>query len=292
MAEVNTSTHPITVNGVRLDTLAYNIETKTGWAHLPSRRGGNAEVAGRHGTLFVPNKKFDNGQLTLSMWVSHLHPDGTEPVDKYHQWRKNLDTLMDLFDSSYSLIDVVMHVGPGDDRRFWCDLNTAVDPEMFGQIFGKFKISLDVPGVFGESLSEITQNLPSGTAAIGTHNLTSFAGGTAPMEDLKLRIVGPITNPTVTCVKSGHFVQYQGSVAAGEVWYVNAATSATRKGAGLAWNADNSGQNVSGQTVAGGAFLPLLFGLAHGSPPVIRLDGSGTGTGTYLAVRGLRKYRG
>src|SRR3982751_5668716 len=100
---VTTSAIPMTVDGTRLDTLAWNIETITGRIGVPGVRGANAQVPGRHGSIFTPNKTYDEREFVLSMWVNGCDVDGLIPggSSDLAEFRKNVDTLSLLFGKRY-----------------------------------------------------------------------------------------------------------------------------------------------------------------------------------------------
>lgn len=289
----NTSSHPITVNGTRLDTYAYNIEKKDGWANIAGRIGSNAKVPGRHGSIWVPNKRHDEGEFILSMWVSHKDVDGNiVGSDPYFQFRKNLDALVTLLDSSYALLDVRQQIGPTpatDTRQAFCEFVGSLKPDLFGNQYGKFTVALAIPAVFWQDLATQDWAGPTGAGAISVNTVTTMAGATAPMEDLQFQVVGPITNPRVTDVATGHYVQLNATVSAGETWEVDASKWTTVTGTATGWT--GTGTNRTSITTAVGMHSPRLFALAPGSAPSVQLGGSGTAAATQLKIRSRRKFK-
>src|SRR5689334_4925585 len=102
----NTSTIPVTIDGVRLDTLAYNIETLEGRMSFPGSRGENAIVPGDDGSIFIPNKSFEDTTKTLKMWVRGADVNGLVPImsTRMAEFRSNMDRLFRLFAKKNSLI--------------------------------------------------------------------------------------------------------------------------------------------------------------------------------------------
>lgn len=290
---VNTSSHPWTVNGNRLDTLAHNIELKDGWVNAPGMRGANARVPGRHGELWVPNKRYEPGFAVLSMWVSHTDADGM-PVgtDKYFQMRKNFDALMNIFESSYGLLDVRQQIGPSavtDVRQALCEVTNVITPNFEGNIFGKFKVGLEIPGVFWQDVSTQDWTSPTGAAAIATHNVTTMQGATAPMEDLQFQVYGPLTSARVTDTRTGHYIQLNEAIPSGQIWEVDTSKWTSVVGAAPGFN--GTGTNKTAVTTAAGLHSPRLFALARGNPPSVQLAGTGTSALTKLVIRSRRKYK-
>lgn len=96
------------VDGIPLSTLAFNVQNRSAGWHVPAKRGDNLSIPGRHGALWVPNKPFDQGALTLSMWAVGAEEDGRLPDDdnRSKQCRENLDKLTALFAQAHKLLEV------------------------------------------------------------------------------------------------------------------------------------------------------------------------------------------
>lgn len=285
----NTSTHPITVNGARLDTWAYNISVKDGWANTPDKRTPNLVVPGRNGELWTPGKRNGPAYMYLSMWVSHMDVDGNIPnADRYYNFRKNFDTLCALLDSTYSLLDVRQNIGNGEVRQAFCEVAKGLSPAFKGNLFGEFKVELKLPYPFWQDIATQDFSSPTGASAIAQHNVTTMAGSTAPIEDLIFQVKGPITNPRLTDVKSGHWIQLTNTIVTGSIWEVDCEkwTSVTGTATGFTGN----GASVIQQTSSSGIMRPRLFALAPGNPPSVQLSGTGSGAGTQLVIRSRRKF--
>lgn len=103
------------LDGKDLSTLAWNVkERSAGWS-VPGKSGDNVKVPGRHGAFWVPNKTYDEGRLTLSMWAAGCHEDGSMPhsEDGRKQVRDNLDHLTSLFSNSRRLLTLRQVTGDG-----------------------------------------------------------------------------------------------------------------------------------------------------------------------------------
>ena len=66
----------LTVNGLSLHTVAIGVETKTGRLNVPGLRGTNLVVPGRSGSIWTPNKPFEEGRVVLSMFILGCDDDG------------------------------------------------------------------------------------------------------------------------------------------------------------------------------------------------------------------------
>ena len=62
-----TTDEVLTVNGVALNTLAYNITSFTGRIRVPGRRGADSIVPGRHGSIRSPGKRYEAAEVVLTM---------------------------------------------------------------------------------------------------------------------------------------------------------------------------------------------------------------------------------
>lgn len=290
----NTSTHPWTVNGTRLDTYAYNIREKKGWLFVPGYNSSNLEVPGRGGEIWVPGKRRDVGQVTLAMsvWGRDVN-DAPVGSDQYATWRANMDTLLALFDSTYGLLDVRQQISASITRQAFCECPIAIDPEKVENWGADFKVLLRNPTVYWQDTADVTFTSPISAAAVALHSATQFLGATAPMEDLYLVVDGSITNPRITDERTGHYIQLNATIAAGTQWVVNTSTWSSRTGSAIEFT--DTGTIRTDITVSDGMHLPRLFALSPASSPAvapqIRLGGTGTGANTRLRVRGRRKFQ-
>lgn len=303
---VYTSKNPIVIvngsNTVRLDTLAYNIETRSGVASgLSATRSGAVEVAGRSGTFFRAGAKREESPIVLSLWVTDDDVNG-QPQSGYESWRENIDTLNQLFDTSTRQIEIREYVtaigAPGTSlvgkayRRAFCEVRATIEPDMEDRWYGPYKVQLINNNVYWEDSVVTTFVSPTGTPAVATHTITALQGSTAPIEDALITVTGPITNPTLTCPETGSTLRHTASVPAGQQWCVNTTTYQSAKGAGIEasiFAGNPAGTSVVASTVYTGPHNPTMFPIA-GSPPKVQLSGSGAGTGTNLKIVARKKF--
>ena len=90
------SAFPITVDGVSLDTVAWNIDAKVRtWA---GARAADVVLPGVDGVAPSLNDDLDSSVMTLSMWVIGTNTSGLVPLGNgIAQARDNLDQLVHLF---------------------------------------------------------------------------------------------------------------------------------------------------------------------------------------------------
>lgn len=297
---VNTSRWPVTVDGTRLDTLAWNIETRQGRDTEAAVAGENLDTGMRDGVIWTPHKKRGPGRLVLSMWVGGTDEDGAVPAgnDDYFKYTTNLDNLKRMFGVTHRLLDVRLQMDVAGDniRQAMCEKTTIITPDMFAgyPYTAKFAVELTIPGAFLQDVADSNYDsdilIPAGITTGTVVSLPApFPQATAPMRDLYVVVDGPATNPKVTDNRNGHYVQFNGVVANGSQWVVNTALWTSKLGVGIAFT--QGGTDVYGQTVFAGGHSPSMFGItADPLGPQVRIDGTGFGANTRLRIRGKVKY--
>jgi hypothetical protein len=290
---VNTSAYPVTVDGVRLDTFAWNISTKQGRDASPGMSGSNFESGQTDGEIWVPNKRAAPGRAVLSMWVGGTDADGVVPADSYLKYRQNLDQLYRMFSVTHRLLDVrqQIDVAGAQIRQALCEVGAIIDPEMLTNFpyTGKFAVELRIPGAFWQSVADVNYDSNVGLVANTTIDLPVFAPSTAPMRKQYIVLDGPATNPRMIDNRNGHWLQLNAAVPVGQQWVVNTELWTSRVGAGIAFT--QGGTDKFSVTEFAGGHSPSLFGItADPLGPQIRIEGSGFGAGTRLRLRGKLQY--
>lgn len=293
----NTSRWPITVDGVRLDTYAWNVRTRAGRDLAAAVKTPNIDAPLLNGELWVPGKKTGPGRMVLQMWVQGCDANGLPPADgdSYWVYRQNLDQLNRMFGVRHRLLDVQQTVRntPATIRQALCEVTAVIDPSMnVPSVYSSgFTVEFTIPGAFWQDLAD--SNFDSGTSITSgtTYQLTTFAAATAPCEDLYLVIDGPATNPTWVDQPSGHFIALNRALLAGEQWVVDTTNWTSKIGAGIAFT--TGGTSVASQTSYGGYLAPKMFGLTPLSPnPRVIVTWTAGGTSaTRARIRGKVKYQ-
>lgn len=292
-----TSDRPITVDGVRLDTLAWNI-TRISRA-VAARRSADVDVPGVDGVLPSLNDTLEPALFGLDMFVRGTNEDGTVPANPGARttFRNNLDELVHLFGKRHTLLDVRETVAVGVERRAWAKVQDAITPEVneSGSV-GTFTIGMVLPYGVWEDVD--TQDWFGPTGATQTAQaIPTLTGASERIMDALFLVYGPVTNPRLTDPATGAYVQFSGVVPDGSQWRVNVATWTSRTmNVGSGWATDTTGTDVQAATTHGGtvgqaAFLPLVPTRNGGSRIVqVALSGSGMGAATKVCVRARRKY--
>lgn len=287
----NTSLIPITVDGVRLDTLAWNIETLDGRLSVPGLRGEDPIVPGLDGVVYVPNKSADAGSMTLTMWVRGSDADGLVPFgsSQMAEFRKNLAALVTMFGVRHRLLDV-RQTWPAGDIQWMAQVvqpydfsANAVNPR------AKFAVELNIPQTYGRDVSTTDYTSASALTTGTTLTLAAYAGLTAPISDAILVVRGPATNPRLTNPDTGEWVQYNGTIATGTDWRIDCAQWDTRTGAAIGLAGAGGTIQVAGTTYAGGG-APFMRLHPRSGGPQLTLTGSGFGAGTQVLARARRRF--
>lgn len=289
------SPHPVFVDGVRLDSSAWNIDVKTrAWA---SSRNGDVTIPGVDGVAASLNDDLEASTMTLSMWVLGTDENGAVPSGStgMAKCRDNLDQLVHLFGKRHALLNVSEVVDTaGNQRQAYCKVADTVTPEITAGGRAKFTVTLSVlEGMWQDvNTSDWSQ---SGLTSGNFYEVTTLQGATGPISDAVFTVTGPVTNPELRDFTTNAYIRLNAVLPAGSVWRVNSGTWATRYGAGLTFGSlDTAGTDAQSVTVFGGGnarFLRLQPGLVSGARRVqVSLTGSGITGSTAVGVRARRKF--
>lgn len=273
----------LTVDGVSLQTVAYNVELRSDRWSMAGPRGSNAVVPGMRGALWTPNKVGEELEWGLGMWIVGADPaTGLIVADRRIQIQANLDKLTRLFGKRYGLLDVRQLRADGTTRQTLCEVTAQIDfTSMAGATRAEFGVALRSPDGCWKDIADRTQIVVSGTGS--TVDVSSqFGQATLPMDDLVYVVTGPITNPILTDSLSGAWIQYTGSLLATDTWTVDAS----------AWTSKKNTTDVIAATTKGNGgprFLTLTPDAVTGNC-VLTLGGTGKSSATQVQVTGRRRY--
>jgi hypothetical protein len=150
------------------------------------------------------------------MQVSTINPatglDGATPDAQRANFDKNLDALSRIF-YRRNLMDVRRTLSDGTVRQAWCRTISGAKPTRVGLSAGRLVFDLQLPYSFWQ---DVANQVQAGVATNAANvALGNFAAGTAPISDMQIGLVGPLTNPKVTDVESGAWVQYNAVIPTG-----------------------------------------------------------------------------
>jgi hypothetical protein len=292
-----TSDRPLSVDGVRLDTLAFNILAIQ--RATAGRRAADLEVPGVDGVLPSLNDPLNAATLGLQMLVRGTDADGlVPPAGAAETFQDNLDELVHLFGKRHALLDLQQTQADGTVRRAWAKVLDAIAPEMNQPgSAAQFSVGLSLPYGVWEDVAATDWAGAAGAASGTAQEVTTLRGATERIQDAVVLVQGPVTNPRLTDPATGAYVQLNQTLVGTSLWRVNVGTWASRYGAGLGLgSADTTGTSGAAATVYGGtrrqtAFLPLVPVREAGERRVkIALSGGGMTAATQVSVRARRKF--
>lgn len=206
----------IIIDGVRLDTYAFAITSRTGWDSLPGLTGENIRVSGRDGEVWSP-KDYAAGLMSLDLFVQGTNAAGTVPNGSTAgaTFRSNMDSLLAIFGKRSGLIAVEKEMEDGSIRRNNAEVTAVVTPEYLGgDHVATLKVLLSLPNPIWQATSD--------TTSTGAGLLTAFTGITAPITDAVITVTGATSGTTITDVVSGGSIKYVGALSG--TWVINCAS--------------------------------------------------------------------
>lgn len=287
------ATETWTVDGFNLSTVAYDIRTWNGLDNIPGVNvsgsgsgtsggtNGLFQMAQTHGEFWYP-QYFTAATKLLTMFVSSNDPNtGAAPtsIDQGRQnFDANLDTLSRIFSRRRKLTNIVRAMSNGTSRLALCSVMSVIEPQLVPITSGMITVELTIPDGFWRDAADTTL---ATLAAAFSGRVTALDTATAPMNDLEFDIVGPVTNPRITDNESGSWVQYTGTVSAGNTLkIVNSSMSIS--GVGFT-------PNIINMTHAGDSNWLTLYPTAPNGVN-ITFGGSGTTGATQLQIIGHKKF--
>lgn len=279
------------IDGIDLRGQGFGAATRTGRYNLALRRGENLVLAGSSGSQFVANKPFEEGSGVLTLWAigattsssgERVIPDTA--AGRRAAFENNMQSFMRLFTRGHRLSTITSGQPDGSMRRAQVEWKEWSEPTvMAGGTRAEWAITYTIPGVWWEDVSEISVSSNVGVAASEyVLSMNAFTGMTGVIDDALLRITGPISAPKVVCAETGAFVQYLGTVPAGQVLAIDSKSG----------TATLNGNSVMKDVIHAGGYKLLTiqncFGLSN--TPRLLLQGVNTGGTTGLLVTAKRKW--
>lgn len=282
-----TTTETLSVNGVSLNTLAKNISSLTGRLQAPSLRTDNITVPGRHGTIRIPNKKYDEGSIVLPMWVRGCDDDeGSIGRDQFYN---NVDTLTQLFRPGAGMLTVLHTLADGSQRKAIAECTEAINLTMVaGGLFpyGTFSVALRVPDVFWVDTVTTSFDMVNGFNGA----VTPLVGMTAPIDDAVFVIKGPCTSVQVEARYNGGamddpmYLIYSGTIGTGQTLTINCGN----------WSLTGTGGLVPDLTkmfhTGSSRFVSIAPGPIGGAPELKVTQANGVSGTSKVTLQAQRKW--
>lgn len=275
----------VVANGLCLQNWAWNVSSKTGRYLIPGVRGANTKTPGLRGSQFVRNRPVDSGLWTLSMWVLGCFPDGSIPAwgDSRRIFERNWAQLMQHLMSVSAPIDLYAWQPDGSARHAQGTIGGETEGTM--QMGGRRAEASFIFEILEGAWADCVAYTKAGTPGAGWSNqiltLDGLVGGSAPIEDAIVTVHGPAINPRVTNAATGTWVQYNGTLAATDVWVADSGQwTSTVNGTGVLTNTQHFGH-------------PRFLVIDNGNnfaPPQVQMTATGTGAATNLTVTANRQH--
>lgn len=216
-----TDTTTYRVNNVAVDSYAVVTGVDEGQQVAPEWRDRDLEIPGAHGVVDYganpsgPRRSFGPGMFTLSGTVLGVDP-ATGAFTHGETFATYLARVSDLMRMFYARTLVIDAVRPdGTTRRAEGKLLGSLAPsrEPGDPWFGRWKVTIRIPGAFWEAVNPVTAATPAGGVATGTAiPLGGLAQCEAPIADAVLTF-GAGNNPSL--IQGGMFIAYDGVIPAG-----------------------------------------------------------------------------
>lgn len=281
------------VDGVDVQSMAFGIETVD--SQPPTLKGDHLALSGANGVIPQFNRAYEPGSVVLKMWVLGCEVDGTVPglrSGRRQLFERNLRMLLRLFGYQGNIITLKKTIyGDSLDSapitvtaRAIVSEVSSIDTQMARQR-ATVSVALTLVDSFWSDATVTTDTTGASATVPKTLNLTDV--GTAPVDDAVIKITGPITSPRVTCPASGSWIQYNGTVSAGQTLTIDSK-------AGTAFLGTNS--VLSNVTHGGTAKFMVIPPRNQGTvtdtgfQTALTLSGSSAGTTTSMSVSYYRKH--
>ena len=279
------ATEAWTVDGVALSDKRFFVQTYNGLDDVAPTVGTNTLIPYKSGSIWN-HKVFGEGQITFAIIV--LGQDPTTGVPGANQTAQRtlvdagLDILTKVFGQRHRLLTFVRTFSDGTTRQTYGEVITTISVNQFGINNAQFTVTVLLPMPFLEDGADQTYTSPLGTGVPGTtYTPSQFSAGTAPMEDLVLTAIGPITNPKFTDIASGYYCQYTGAVTAAQTLIINAKVWTVTSTGGLTVSYANFAHT-------GQRFFTLTPDQLTGAQ--LKMDGTSATSATGFTVVGRRRY--
>lgn len=269
---------------VNLSQTAWNVSASV--LQTPAMRGDHLTLAQRSGVIPTLMRPREASEFGFNMWVIGSDPiTGDIPATRTLRrqvFDSNLNTLLRLFTQDQKLIRFKHENAAG--ARVCDGLITDVIQltTMMARQRGEFSATFMVPDVYWRDENTASTSSAANSTLPKDLPLTHLVGGTAPVDDAVISVVGPITNPRVTDLETGNWVQYTGTLTGSQTWTVDVG----------AFTSLVNGVSVRTATSHAGhpRFLYIPTRYNGTNTPTVRLTGSAGGATTQLTVTSYRKH--
>lgn len=259
------------VAGVELTSPRYHLRTVTGLDQHPERRGGDITVPNIPGERYSPR---EDGSRLIAYGISITNRDanGDTPADEALAdalYAANLEELQAALADPHTPI-TVQRIRTSDGRTLTATASSAWLQDL-GEIADRIEKSAIVRAQLGDPYWYGEEIAVGGAIAASPQDFALEHPGTAYGHKLVLDFTGPITNPRVTDVETGYYVEALVDVPAGDHLIIDTeaftvqldgvqAVGSMRHSGGFAWQRIQPGPNTLRVTAtAPGGSLAATF---------------------------------
>jgi hypothetical protein len=271
----------ITVGGVSLDSLVWNVRTIGGRLRTAGRRGANLTRAGLDGAGWQPKPL---AELTpdLAMWILGCDTDGTFPESGTlrGQMRARYDHLLRILGQQDGLTEIV---DTESQRRALAEIQGAIGPTtMAAGSRAEVMVPLVIPSGCWEDVTVATTPLVV-LPASGPVTLTGMGGGTLPLVGLVVRLRPPGRNVRITC-SDGSWLQFSGDLPAGDDTVLYLADPAVRQDGSVV-------DLLHAVDWSGPSAYPLAVPVPLVGDPVVTVTAEATTADSRIQFSGRRRWQ-
>lgn len=258
----------------RLDGLV-GWATRSGTDGVAEFVGGNVTTPNRGGEIWRP-KMQGAGRFDLDLWFQGL---------THQQVRDNWNLILRATRRRHKLVTVTRYLQDG--TSIWCnaELIGRAEPQYLGQRGARVVLTFSIPDGVWKSNATYTLSTPAGATIPKTLELPFLANATEATDDLVYTITGPVTAPALwdsSESPNANFVQYAGTLAAGQSLILNAGT----------WGASLSSGTLNRALLrcSGARWLSIAAPRPGVMPKVTMYAVGSGGASTKLTVAGAASY--
>ncbi len=235
------------VDGVSLDTLAYNVDIVPQGVGFPGRRGDNIKIPYAAGARYVPKKPISERPITLSMWVRGTNAEGVPQAEPEVIRQQHLDMLLQLFGQERE-VTLTRTMPDGSTRTIQAEARSHFWLTPSGTQVVRFVVNLLAadPLFYGAGVND------EKVITLVEHAHVLVNPGTATTRGITITVAGVTEALMVENTTTDVWVRYGGSTGAGDSLEIQSPRN----------NAELNGGNVVGLISHAGdpAFMVLAPG--------------------------------
>lgn len=155
---------------------------------VPARRKSSYVIPGQDGEVANVSPSFDPGKLSFNIHIltNNNHDDAMKTLEFWNGVLGQRHRLLPL-DHTYN----------GQTRRAMVQITASSETSHFAMKMITISVICDIPGSFWR---DIDYKISETSLTSGTYTLSSHSGGTGPINDAIIKLIGPYTKVTVESI--------------------------------------------------------------------------------------------